>query len=185
MRPLSRAVLATATTFSLCSTAAAEPLAPRLESDVGYELGIYGLPGYVITGVGGTLPLLSNRLELSSGIRLSFGDAEPNPGVGGFVRASLCSVEGSYRPALGLEVEGTTATGAQGDSAEPPGGLSRAYGETNRDNIVRAALVFSPVRFQWGRLFVTFPSLRVATPLGDQNGQRLYAAVLAGGGWSL
>jgi hypothetical protein len=50
-------------------------------------------------------------------------------------------------------------------SDEPEGSLTRAIARASRDDALRGAIVMSPARFQFSRVFVSVGSLRIITPL--------------------
>jgi hypothetical protein len=184
-RPRCRAGLALAALGLLSASAQAEPLRPRLDSELGYEPRVFGSPSYATLGLGAAL-VVPPALEAAAGVRAAFGAIEPSPGASAFVRASLFATEASYRPALGIELEATSATRPAPDGDDPPGALAREYGERNRGNALRAALVIAAARWQWQRLFLAAASARVATPLGADAGRRVsFALTLVTVGWAL
>lgn len=160
----------------LGATAQAEPLRPRLDSELGYEPRVFGSPSYATVGLGAAL-VAPPALEAAAGVRAAFGAIEPSPGASAFVRVSLFATEASYRPAVGVELEATSATRPTPDGGYPPGALARAYGERNRDNVLRAALAVAAARWQWEHFFLSAASVRLATPLSADAGRRVYVAL--------
>ncbi len=159
---------------------------PRVEGEVGFETPTFGTPALEYLGVAMAMRLASSGLELVGGGRVAWGKLDPNPGVAGFVRASLSVSKGPWNPALGLELEATSATRIAPDRDDPEGSLVRRYADRNRDQAIRIGGVMAPLRCHFGRVFFSLLNLRIATPLSHEIGHRVYLAMgVATLGWSI
>jgi hypothetical protein len=148
----------------------------RIDGDIGYETGIFGAPSFTMLGAGAAMTVMPG-LELAAGVRLGTGGTLPSPAIAGFARASLLAALEHYRPALGLELEATSATDAEPAANDPPGSMKRQLTSENRHNFLRVSVAACPARWQWRHAFVGLGSFRVGTPLSAQIGDRIYLAV--------
>ena len=166
----------------LLATLSALPLrearadALRVDGDIGYETGIFGAPSYVMIGAGAAAPVLPG-VELAAGVRLGAGGNLPSAAVAGFGRASLLATLGHYNPALGIELEATSATVATPAATDPPGSMRRRLTSENRHNFLRVSVAACPARWQWRHASVGIGAFRIGTPLSAQVGDRLYLAI--------
>jgi hypothetical protein len=149
---------------------------PRIDGDIGYETGIFGAPSYVMIGASAAAPVVPG-IELAAGVRLGAGGSLPSAAIAGFGRASLLATLGHYHPALGIELEATTATAAALAADDPPGSMRRQLTRENRHNFLRVSVAACPARWQWQHASVGIGAFRIGTPLSAQIGDRLYLAI--------
>jgi hypothetical protein len=176
--PVRTAAAAFAVLFLGASGAGAEGLRAesgrlRGEAELGYETGIWAAPRYWHVGAGAAVAA-TRGVELSSGARLGLGGTLPSSSIAGFLRANLVATAGSYRPAIGTELEATSATDARPGPDNPPGSMARDYTARNGDNWLRLAVLASPARWQWEHLLLGIGSFKLGTPLSGQTGERVY-----------
>jgi hypothetical protein len=145
----------------------------RVDAGLGQATGFYGAPAYWLADVAVTSTAVTG-LELALGARVAWGGSLASAAPAMFGRSLLAVAFGSYRPALGLELEATLATRWRPSQSAPPGSLERDLAERNRDNNVRAAVVLCPLRWLWKDWHLGLASLGLATPLSDELGDRLY-----------
>jgi hypothetical protein len=181
MAPMIRLAWQAATLLFAQPSAAALPAdrgpGLRLGTEVAYERGFAGAPSYGSVGWNQALDVASGALELAGGFRLAIGRMTPSPRGAAFVRSSLCARQGSYRPAIGLELEVTATARAVPASDEPQGSLTRAFARENADNVLRTAVVVAPARFQWRHLFLSVGGLRLIVPVLRDPGARAHLGV--------
>lgn len=170
------AVLIGAVTLSSSTTALALPNPLRVEAELGEETGLYAVPSYHFLGMGAAATVVPG-LDVAAGARVGWGASLPTAALAGYARSTLFAVAGSYRPAVGLELEATSALSREPGADDPPGSMARRYAETNHENVLRLALIMSPARWEWGPTSVAVASLRLGTPLSRQCGERVYLAV--------
>jgi hypothetical protein len=152
--------------------ARAETWALRVSSEGGVARDLVGASPHAFFGVAADAPLLARRLEVGAGARVLLGGLEPQPALAGFLSGRLCTHQGWWSPALGLELELSTAHVAR-LPREPPESFTRDFNSAGRGSLLRAHLAMEPLRFEWDRFLVTALALRVGTPLDGAAGQRV------------
>ena len=151
--------------------ARAEPGALRVSGEGGVGRDLVGASPHGFFGVAAELPVLARRFEAGAGVRALVGAIEPRPALGAFISGRICAHEGSWSPALGLELELSTAHVAR-LPREPPDSFTRDFNAAGRGSLLRAHLSIEPLRFEWDRLLLSAASLRIGTPLDGDAGQR-------------
>lgn len=169
----------------LSKTALAEPWEVRPSAEAGVGRDLVGATSHAFVGAALDLPVLARRFELGAGMRLLTGGIEPEPVFSGFLSARVCARHGMWSPAVGLELELSTAHRAETPD-EPPDSFTRAFNAAGRDEVLRAHLLLEPLRLAWKQLSVAAGSVRLGTPLDGDAGQRVRLSVtLLRLGWAV
>jgi hypothetical protein len=145
----------------------------RVGADVGVATGFFGAPTHWLVDAAVTSMAVPG-VELALGARFAWGGTLAAAAPAGFGRALLAVAFGSYRPALGLELEATLATERRPSEDDPPGSMVREYAERNKHNTIRAAVVLTPLRWLWKDWHLGLASFGIGTPLSGQMGDRMY-----------
>lgn len=176
--------LALAFVFALVTARADAASELRLDGDVAVRPRLFGSPRYASFGLGATF--VGSTFELGAGVRLLLGDLATLPGLSAYLRAMAFARAGFLRPAIGVELEASSATGGRHGSSAIEGSLTAVYESADRGNVLRTSVILAPLRASFGPVFVSIAALGIGTPLSSEVGKRVYLTLsVLDLGWTL